>query len=124
MGEVLAYGAAALVALWGTAHAIPTRSVVAGFEPTTADNRRVILQEWVAEAFTMWATAAMVVVATVLGGAQNAVTESLYLVAAALLIALAVLTGLTGARTPVVWFKICPVLLISAAAMLVAASLL
>lgn len=34
------------------------------------------------------------------------------------------LTALTGARTPVIWFKICPVLLITSAALLVAASLL
>jgi hypothetical protein len=38
-------------------------------------------------------------------------------------VALAALTTLTGARTPVVWFKICPVLLTGAAALLVIASL-
>jgi hypothetical protein len=36
-------------------------------------------------------------------------------------VALAVLTGLTGARTPVVWFKLCPVLLTASAALLVLA---
>jgi len=45
-----------------------------------------------------------------------------YGTAAALLIALAALTTLTGARTPVIWFKICPVLLSIAAALLLAAS--
>jgi hypothetical protein len=38
----------------------------------------------------------------------------------ALLIALATLTALTGARTPVIWFKICPVLLGATAALLTA----
>ena len=47
-----------------------------------------------------------------------------YRVAAGLLVALATLTALTGARTPVVWFKICPVLLAGSAALLLAASLL
>jgi hypothetical protein len=47
-----------------------------------------------------------------------------YRVAAGLLVALGTLTALTGARTPVVWFKICPVLLAGSAALLVAASLL
>jgi hypothetical protein len=41
----------------------------------------------------------------------------------ALLIALATLTALTGARTPVIWFKICPVLLGVTAALLLTASL-
>lgn len=43
--------------------------------------------------------------------------------AAALLLALALLTGLTGARTPVIWCKICPVLLTASAVLLLAASL-
>jgi hypothetical protein len=44
-------------------------------------------------------------------------------VVAGILVAFAVVTALTGARTSVIWFKICPVLLIGTAAVLVAASL-
>ncbi len=123
MDEVLAYLAAGLVGLWGVSHAIPTRQVVAGFEPITRDNRLVITQEWLAEAFTMWGLAAAVVVTTAVGGANSDVTVWLYRVVAALLVAIAALTALTGARTPVVWFKVCPVLLSSSAALLVVASL-
>ena len=122
MTAILACLAAAAVALWGVAHAIPTRQVLAGFEPITADNRRVLLQEWLAEAFTMWGLAAAVIVAAV-AGAQAEPTRWVYRAAAALLVALAALTTLTGARTPVVWFKICPVLLTGAAALLVIESL-
>jgi len=86
MNSVLAYVSAAMVGVWGVLHAAPTGRVLAGFEPATADNRRVIKQEWLAEAF-------------------------------------AVLTALTGARTPVIWFKICPVLLSVAAVLLLIASL-
>ncbi len=35
--QVLAYIAAALLAVWGIAHAVPTKRVVAGFAPITAD---------------------------------------------------------------------------------------
>jgi hypothetical protein len=42
MSALLAYVAAAVVAVWGAAHAVPTRQVAAGFGPITADNRRVI----------------------------------------------------------------------------------
>lgn len=38
------------------------------------------------------------------------------------LIAVAILTGTTDARTPVVWFKICPVLLTASAVLLILAS--
>jgi hypothetical protein len=123
MATILAYTAATLVALWGVAHAIPTRQVLKGFEPITPDNRRVILQEWIAEAFTMWGLAAIVITATIVGGASANVTVWTYRAAAVLLVALAVLTSLTGARTPVIWFKICPVLLTTSALLLLAASL-
>ncbi len=122
MHAVLAYVAAGLVGLWGVAHAVPTRQVVAGFAPITTDNRRVLVQEWLAEAVTMWGVAALVVAVTAVD-AGAAVSAWVYRIAAGLLLALALLTGLTGARTPVVWFKICPVLLTASAVLLMVASL-
>jgi hypothetical protein len=123
MADTLAYIAAVLVGLWGVAHAIPTKRVVAGFEPITVDNRRYILQEWLAEAFTMWGLAAIVIGATAIGADGDPVVAWVYRAVAGLLVALAVLTSLTGARTPVIWFKICPVLLGTSAVLLVIASI-
>jgi len=122
MAAVLAYIGAALVAAWGLAHVMPTRQVLSGFEPITTDNRRIIAQEWLAEAFTMWGTAAMVIAATAAPGTAPDIRAWVYRAASALLISLAVLTALTGARTPVIWFKICPALLAAAALLLLAAS--
>jgi hypothetical protein len=122
MSSVLAYVAAGLVAAWGLAHAVPTRQVVAGFGPIDADNRLVIVQEWLAEALTMWGVAAMVIAATAAGGSVTGVRDWVYRVAAALLVALGVLTAVTGARTPVVWFKVCPVVMVIAAVLLLVAS--
>lgn len=123
MATTLASVAAAVVALWGLAHALPTGQVLHGFEPITRDNRRIVLQEWLAEAFSMWGLAAVIVTMTVVGGAGAHSSKWVYRVVAGILVALAALTGLTGARTPVIWFKVCPVLLTSSAALLVAASL-
>ncbi len=120
--HVLAYIAAALIAVWGIAHAVPTKRVVAGFEPITADNRRVLTQEWLAESLTMWGMAALVVAVTATA-ADIRVTAIIYRVVAGLLVALAVLTALTGARTPIVWFKVCPALLAVSAALLLVASI-
>jgi hypothetical protein len=121
VASILAYIAAIAVGLWGIAHAAPTRQVLAGFAPITGDNRRVLLQEWLAEAITMWGISTQIIVITAVGSGAPA-TVWLYRVTAGLLLALAVLTGLTGARTPVVWFKICPVLLTVSAALLLTAS--
>jgi len=119
--QVPAYVAAALIGAWGIAHAVPTKRVLAGFAPITTDNRRVLTQEWLAESFTMLAMAALVVAVTVTAG-DTRVTAIVYLVGAGLLLALATLTALTGARTPVVWFKVCPILLATSAALLLVAS--
>ena len=123
MREALAIGAASLVALWGVAHAIPTRAVVAGFGPISIDNRRIILQEWLVEAFAMWGIAALVIGVTVLD-ADGEATAWVYRGSAAALVAIGVLTAFTGGRTQVVWFKICTVLLTTTAALLLSASFL
>ncbi len=122
MATALAYVAATLVALWGVAHVIPTRQVLKGFEPISIDNRRIILQEWLAEGFTMWGIAAVVVSVTVAAGAGAAASHWVYRASAGVLLALAVLTTLTGARTPVLWFKVCPLLQTVCAILLVSAS--
>jgi hypothetical protein len=118
--DTLAYFAAILTGLWGVAHIIPTSQVVAGFQPTSRDNRLIITQEWLAEALTMWGLAILVIVTT---ATSDNSTSWVYPVAAALLVAIAVLTALTGARTRIFWFKICPVVLGTAAAMLIASRL-
>jgi hypothetical protein len=112
-----------LVGLWGVAHAIPTREVARGFEPITRDNRLVLIQEWLAEAFTMWGVAAIIIGVTAIGPEGSGAVDWVYRASAGLLVGLAILTTLTGARTPVIWFKICPVLLTTSAVLLVVASL-
>jgi hypothetical protein len=82
----------------------------------------VLVQEWLAEAVTMWSFAALVIVVTAAGGGTSTAAWTYRVIAGALLV-LAVLTALTGARTRVVWFKICPVLLTSSAVLLLVASL-
>ena len=123
MATVLASTAAAIVGLWGVAHAIPTGQVLAGFKPITQDNRRIVLQEWMAEAFTMWGIAGVIATVTVVGGTESHASQWVYRIVAGLLIALAALTSVTGARTSIIWFKICPLLLTGSAALLVAATL-
>jgi hypothetical protein len=53
MSDALAFVAGGVVFVWGIAHVIPTRQVVAGFGEITRDNRLVLTMEWVAEALAM-----------------------------------------------------------------------
>ncbi|MFH8624522.1 hypothetical protein ACH4A8_21985 [Streptomyces vietnamensis] len=122
MEEVLAYVAAGLVGLWGVSHAVPTRAVVTGFGEISTDNRRILVQEWLAEAVTMWSFAALVIVVTGVGGGTSTADWAYRVIAGALLV-LAVLTTFTGARTSIVWFKICPMLLTCSAVLLLIAGI-
>lgn len=118
---VLAYLSAAIVAVWGVFHVVPTAAVVRGFGPISRDNRLIITQEWVVEALAMGLVAAIVVATTALEGSSD-LSRWLYRITAVMLVAVAAWTAATGARTPVVWFRVCVALLVSTAALLLAAS--
>ncbi len=122
--DILVYVAAAIVLAWGVAHLVPTRAVVVGFGDISLANRRVLTMEWMAEGFTLVFLALLLAAVTAEAGAHDHVAVLVYRLAAGLLAAVAVLTELTGARTPVRWFKACPVVLGTAAVLLVVASVL
>jgi hypothetical protein len=46
LANALLYAASLVVAAWGVAHLVPTRSVIAGFGAISVDNRRVLRMEW------------------------------------------------------------------------------
>lgn len=103
--HVIAGGVVGLRGVW---RAIPTRSVATGFGRICVDHRRVLVQERLAEAATVWAFSALVLVVTAAGGNMSA-ADWVYRVAVGALPVLAVLTALTGAPTRVGWFRTCPV---------------
>jgi hypothetical protein len=120
VSTTLACASAVLVATWGLVHTLATPRVVAGFHALSSDDQRIFLQEWLVEALAMWGTAAFVLAAIAAGVRPIGAVEG---VAAGVLVALSVLTALTGARTRVIWFKICVILLLVAAGLLVGATL-
>ncbi|MGZ4392668.1 MAG: hypothetical protein ACXVRK_11210, partial [Gaiellaceae bacterium] len=65
----------------------------------------------------------LIVLIAVAGEAGGPTAHLVYRVLAAALVALAALTTATGARTPLIWFKICPFVLTTAAALLVVRTL-
>lgn len=102
------YAGSAIAALWGVAHIVPTRNVLAGFEPLSRDNRLVLKMEWVAEGLTLVFLGVLGFLVTVLAGPTGAGAVVVYRAAAGMLLVMAAWTAVTGARTAVVFFKICP----------------
>jgi len=119
---VLAYLAAITVIGWGLMHVIPTRAVADSFGEISLDNRRILVMEWIAEGITHIFIGVLVIIVTAIEGSGSSASQLVYRLAAAVLILLAALTSVTGARTPVIWFRVCPFVLGGAAILLLVAS--
>jgi len=107
MNDILLYSAAAIIALWGTAHLWATGGAVKGFGELTADNRRIITMEWIVEGVALISTAAVVVAATAIQR-EAAVSSAVYAVAVGTLIVLAIVSLFTGFRIAFLPFRLCP----------------
>lgn len=123
MSETLVYVAAGLLFVWGVSHVVPTKQVVHGFGAIGYDNRQVITMEWIAESLAFWFVAILVTI-TAVSSPEAAAAALTYRVSAGFLVGIGILTSLTGARTEVIWFKACPVVMGVCATLLVAASVL
>jgi len=108
MNETLLYIGSAIIILWGIAHIIPTKSIVAGFGDISQDNKKIITMESIAEGLTLIFIGVLVLFIAVWGTPQNPVSCFVYRISAAMLLFMAALTLLTGARTSIIWYKICP----------------
>lgn len=124
MVDTFALVAAGIVFLWGVSHIIPTKQVVAGFGDISQDNRRIITMEWVAEGLSFMFVAALIVAVTWSGDTLEAAEDLVYRVSSGFLLTIGVWTAMTGARTGVIWFKACPVVMSVSSGLLIAASFL
>jgi hypothetical protein len=108
LNEILIYVGAGIITIWGIAHIVPTKSVIDGFGQLSKDNKRIITMEWIAEGLALCFIGLLVVFITVTGGTGNPVSLNVYRASALMLVVMAILTALTGARTSIVPIKICP----------------
>ncbi len=122
--ELLVYAGSAIIFLWGVAHIVPTKAVVAGFGPVTTDNRRIITMEWVAEGLSLTFIGVLVFLVTALAGPDASGVRVVYGACAGMLLVMAAWTALTGGRTATVIFKICPVVKTGVAALFIAGGVL
>jgi len=115
INAILLYVGAAVITVWGIAHIVPTKSVVNSFGKISQDNRRIITMEWIAEGLMLCFIGLLVLFVTIWGETQNRTSAIVYLTSAVMLVVMAVLTSVTGARTSIVPIKICPFVKIAVA---------
>ena len=107
--KVMLYIGSFVVAAWGIAHLFPTRAVVRGFGPISEDNKKIITMESIAEGITLCFIGILVILVTSLADSQSQAAIITYMAAAIILFIMAILTLMTGARTSILPYKICPV---------------
>ena len=124
LNTVLLYLGAVLLVLWGVAHIIPTRNVVAGFGALSEDNRINITMEWVAEGLALTFVGALVALVTLVGGANDPVTRVVVWAVAGFCIVMGGWTFIVGHRSSIVPIRLCPLVLAVAAVLLVLGNVL
>jgi len=109
MAAILLYSGSVAIFLWGVGHLIPTPGIVRDFGPLSLDNRRIITMEWVAEGMTLCFIGVLVFASVVTTGPGSATAAFVARAGAGMLLALALLSAFTGARTSILPMRLCPV---------------
>ncbi len=109
MNDVLLYTGSGIIIAWGIAHLIPTAAIVKGFGNISADNKKIITMETIAEGLTLIFLGVLPLLVTALADSQSRPAQIVYIAGAVMLLIMAILTLLTGARTSQLPYKICPV---------------
>jgi hypothetical protein len=124
MNDTLIYIGSVIIIIWGIAHLIPTKNIVKGFGEISADNKKVLAMEVIAEGLTLIFLGFLPVLITAFGDSQSLTAHIVYYAEAGMLLVMAVVTLFTGSRTPVFWYKLCPAVKVITAAFFVLGSVL
>jgi len=112
--EILLYLGSLIIMIWAIAHLFPTKSVVAGFGETTADNKLIVMMEWITEGVALIFIAILVATVTFLNSASS-ISRAVYITSSLELFVLAMVSVFTGFRIRFLPFKLCPFIFSSAA---------
>lgn len=124
MNEILLYIGSGVIISWGIAHLIPTKAIVNGFGAISEDNKKILAMESIAEGLTLIFLGVLALLVTLAGGYDDTVSRVVLWATATMLLVMALLTQLTGARTSSLPYKICPFVKTAVAILLILAVVL
>jgi hypothetical protein len=123
LNPILLYLGSAFITFWGIAHLFPTKSVVSGFGEISVDNKRIITMEWIVEGIALIFVGAINAVVTAIDHTSS-ISLAIYLSSAGALIVLAFVSFFTGFKISFLPFKLCPVIFITSAVLIILGGLL
>lgn len=124
INDILLYTGSGVIILWGIGHLIPTKSIVNGFGSISEDNKQIITMEWIAEGLTLCFIGILVLLITFSVGSQDVASIVVYWICGMMLVVMAGLSLLTGAKTSIIPIKLCPLVKTTVAMLFFLASVL
>lgn len=124
MTETLIWIGSIIIILWGIAHIIPARGIIKRSGDISADNKKILAMGVIGEGLALVFLGVLPLLIVLLGWPYSVNGFIVYRAAAGMLLAMAVLTLLTGARTPPLRYKICPLVKVVTAIFFIIASVL
>jgi hypothetical protein len=97
-----------VIIVWGIAHLIPTKAIINGFGAISEDNKKILAMESIAEGVSLIFLGVLSLLVTLVGGYDDPVSRTVLWTIVTMLLIMALLTQLTGARTSSIPYKICP----------------
>jgi hypothetical protein len=114
LNQVLLYSGSAFISFWGIAHLFPTKSVVSGFGQISADNKQIITMEWIIEGIALIFIGSINSIVTAIDHTSS-ISLVIYLSSVVVLIVLAIVSFFTGFKISFLPFKLCPMIFITSA---------
>lgn len=116
--DVLIYIGSGVVFLWGAAHLFPTRNIVKGFGDISDDNRRIITMEWIAEGVALLFAGVLPAVVTMFAS-DDRTSAIVCFLTAGFLVVMALVAFCAGRKTSILPIRICPLILLVSAMLLI-----
>jgi len=123
INQVSLYLASAVIVFWGISHLFPTKSVVSGFGDISVDNKRIIAMEWIVEGVALVFIGSINAIVTAIDHTSS-ISLAIYFSSVVILIVLAVVSFFTGFKIRFLPFRLCPMVFITSAVLIIVGSCL
>jgi len=116
--QAFLYAGSVLLLFWGIAHLFPTKNVVEGFGDISLDSQRIITMEWIIEGVSLIFIGLLVASVTYVDY-TSLVAKTVYRISFLMLVALTIISMMTGFKINFVPYKLCPAIFTTSAILII-----
>jgi len=116
--QAFLFAGSVLLLFWGIAHLFPTKNVVEGFGDISLDSQRIITMEWIIEGVSLIFIGLLVASVTYVDY-TSLVSKTVYRFSFLMLVALTIISMMTGFKINFAPYKLCPAIFITSAILII-----